>query len=112
MVNDAQVSKWKFGPIQQSLEHVQEMCCLKPTWRAGRERTACTCLWGVSSSSVRQGQGQSPTCLAMQVKIWVHIADPCRWIRPGSLLAAEAKQRTATMYLATGKPILAQACTG
>ena len=36
------------------------------------------------------------------VRVWIHIADPSRWINPGSRLAAEAERRGATLYLPTG----------
>eukprot|EP00191_Tetraselmis_sp_GSL018_P022153 CAMPEP_0177621280 /NCGR_PEP_ID=MMETSP0419_2-20121207/27492_1 /TAXON_ID=582737 /ORGANISM="Tetraselmis sp., Strain GSL018" /LENGTH=807 /DNA_ID=CAMNT_0019121169 /DNA_START=175 /DNA_END=2594 /DNA_ORIENTATION=+ len=36
-------------------------------------------------------------------RLWVHIADPTRWVECGSLLDAEAAQRMATVYLPTGK---------
>ena len=32
-------------------------------------------------------------------KIWVHIADVSRWVRPGSKLSLEAERRMATLYL-------------
>ena len=38
------------------------------------------------------------------VRVWMHIADPSRWISPGSPLAAEAERRGATLYLPTGAP--------
>lgn len=36
------------------------------------------------------------------MQVWVHIADPSRWVAPGSPLAAEARGRTKTLYLPTG----------
>lgn len=33
------------------------------------------------------------------LKIWIHIADVSRWIRPGSLLSIEAERRMATVYM-------------
>ncbi|KAK9841052.1 hypothetical protein WJX81_007873 [Elliptochloris bilobata] len=36
------------------------------------------------------------------VRLWIHIADPSRWVHPGSALAAEAARRASTMYLPTG----------
>ncbi len=35
-------------------------------------------------------------------KIWVHIADPTRLLRPGDELEQEARRRTTTVYLPTG----------
>ena len=35
-------------------------------------------------------------------KIWVHIADPTRWLSPGDTLEAEARRRVTTVYLPTG----------
>jgi exoribonuclease-2 len=39
--------------------------------------------------------------LANGVRYWVHIADPGRWIRPGSPLDLEARRRGTTVYLPT-----------
>ena len=35
-------------------------------------------------------------------KIWVHIADPTRWLTPGDTLDTEARRRATTVYLPTG----------
>lgn len=35
-------------------------------------------------------------------KIWIHIADPTRWVTPGDELDLEARRRSATLYLPTG----------
>ncbi|MEB3291839.1 MAG: ribonuclease R family protein [Synechococcales bacterium] len=35
-------------------------------------------------------------------KIWVHIADPTRWVNPGDALDLEARRRGSTLYLPTG----------
>ncbi len=35
-------------------------------------------------------------------KIWVHIADPTRWLTPGDTLDLEARKRGTTIYLPTG----------
>ena len=35
-------------------------------------------------------------------KIWVHIADPTRWLTPGDTLDKEARKRSTTLYLPTG----------
>lgn len=35
-------------------------------------------------------------------KIWVHIADPTRWMTPGDTLDLEARKRCTTIYLPTG----------
>ncbi|NJM85573.1 MAG: RNB domain-containing ribonuclease, partial [Leptolyngbyaceae cyanobacterium RM2_2_21] len=37
-----------------------------------------------------------------QHKIWVHIADPTRWLTPGDELELEARRRCTTVYLPTG----------
>ncbi len=37
-----------------------------------------------------------------QQRLWVHIADPSRWITPGDPLDLEAKRRGTTLYLPTG----------
>jgi exoribonuclease-2 len=38
-----------------------------------------------------------------RVRYWVHIADPGRWIAPGSPLDLEARRRGTTVYLPTGR---------
>lgn len=35
-------------------------------------------------------------------RIWIHIADPTRWISPGDELDLEARRRSTTLYLPTG----------
>ena len=35
-------------------------------------------------------------------KLWVHIADPTRWVHPGEPLDVEARRRAKTLYLPTG----------
>ena len=35
-------------------------------------------------------------------KLWIHIADPSRWLAPGDVLEAEARKRCTTVYLPTG----------
>jgi len=35
-------------------------------------------------------------------RIWIHIADPTRWISPGDELDLEARRRATTLYLPTG----------
>lgn len=35
-------------------------------------------------------------------RLWVHIADPTRWLVPGDELELEARRRTTTIYLPTG----------
>ncbi|MEL6552113.1 MAG: ribonuclease R family protein [Cyanobacteria bacterium J06621_11] len=35
-------------------------------------------------------------------KLWIHIADPTRWLSPGDLLDTEARRRCTTVYLPTG----------
>lgn len=37
-----------------------------------------------------------------RVRLWVHVADPTRWIRPEVALDLEARRRGSTMYLPTG----------
>jgi exoribonuclease-2 len=36
-------------------------------------------------------------------RLWVHVADPGRWLRPGGALDLEARRRGSTMYLPTGE---------
>ncbi len=35
-------------------------------------------------------------------RLWVHVADPSRWVQPGSVLDLEARRRASTLYLPTG----------
>lgn len=35
-------------------------------------------------------------------RLWIHIADPSRWLTPGDELDMEARRRTTTIYLPTG----------
>ncbi len=35
-------------------------------------------------------------------KLWIHIADPTRWLSPGDVLDSEARKRCTTVYLPTG----------
>ena len=35
-------------------------------------------------------------------KLWIHIADPTRWLTPGDVLESEARKRCTTVYLPTG----------
>ncbi|MFN3360379.1 MAG: ribonuclease catalytic domain-containing protein [Pseudanabaenaceae cyanobacterium] len=35
-------------------------------------------------------------------RIWIHIADPTRWVMPGDALELEARRRATTVYLPTG----------
>ncbi|MGC1305956.1 MAG: ribonuclease R family protein [Phormidesmis sp.] len=35
-------------------------------------------------------------------KLWIHIADPTRWLSPGDTLDTEARKRCTTVYLPTG----------
>ncbi len=37
-----------------------------------------------------------------QHRLWIHIADPTRWLTPGDDLDLEARRRTTTLYLPTG----------
>ena len=37
-----------------------------------------------------------------QQRVWIHIADPSRWISPGDALDREAQRRSTTVYLPTG----------
>jgi exoribonuclease II len=39
---------------------------------------------------------------AGQTKVWVHIADPSRWLTAGDVLDLEARRRSTTVYLPTG----------
>ncbi len=41
-----------------------------------------------------------------RTRLWVHVADPTRWLQPGSPLDLEARRRSSTMYLPTGGDLL------
>ncbi|KAK9915314.1 hypothetical protein WJX75_007493 [Coccomyxa subellipsoidea] len=49
-----------------------------------------------------------------RVRLWVHVADPTRWIRPEVALDMEARRRGSTIYLPTGAIFMfpAQLATG
>ena len=42
-----------------------------------------------------RGEGLPP-------RLWVHIADPTRWLRPNTALDEEARRRAKSLYLPTG----------
>lgn len=44
------------------------------------------------------------------VRLWVHIADPSRWVAPGDELDAHARFATRTLYQPTGAPLSAHRC--
>jgi exoribonuclease II len=44
------------------------------------------------------------------VRMWVHIADPSRWVAPGDELDVHARFATRTLYQPTGAPA-AECCT-
>jgi len=47
----------------------------------------------ISIEQLPAGQGQ---------KLWIHVADPTRWVAPGSGLDGEARSRTRTLYFPWG----------
>jgi len=51
---------------------------------------------GLSWQTVVDGDGE------WHHQIWVHIADPTRWLSPGDELDLEARRRATTLYLPTG----------
>lgn len=36
------------------------------------------------------------------IKVWIHVADPTRWVQPHDALDSEARRRSKTLYLANG----------
>ncbi|KAK9857222.1 hypothetical protein WJX84_010904 [Apatococcus fuscideae] len=89
--------------IEAAAEDVLANPCPDADANVRQDLTHMTVLAIDDASTVEVDDGVSAEVLADgQVKIWAHIADPSRWIGPDSPLAAEAKQRTSTMYLATG----------
>jgi len=62
--------------------------------------------WAVDSADtteVDDAVGLEVTPEGVQ-KLWVHIADPTRWLERGSALDLEAQRRTTSLYLPTGPP--------
>ena len=43
-------------------------------------------------------------------RLWVHIADPTRWLQPGTALDREAARRTTSLYLPTGNSLPSRLC--
>ncbi|MFQ3629356.1 MAG: ribonuclease R family protein, partial [Cyanobacteriota bacterium] len=82
-------------------------CCLNnPPADASRDRLDLTHLkvYTIDDESTREiDDGLSVEFLPDgQHRIWVHIADPSRWITPGDALDLEARRRCITLYLPTG----------
>ncbi|MEL7511885.1 MAG: ribonuclease R family protein [Cyanobacteria bacterium J06554_3] len=77
-----------------------------PPEEAGTKRVDLTHLklYTVDDESTREiDDGLSCETLANgQKKLWIHIADPTRWISLGDLLETEARKRCTTVYLPTG----------
>ncbi|MEL6351383.1 MAG: ribonuclease R family protein [Cyanobacteria bacterium J06627_28] len=77
-----------------------------PPEEAGTKRVDLTHLklYTVDDESTREiDDGLSCETLANgQKKLWIHIADPTRWINLGDLLETEARKRCTTVYLPTG----------
>ena len=60
-----------------------------------------TCSVPMSHAEIDDGLA-AETLAGGGVRVWIHIADPSRWVNPGTPLAAEAERRGATLYLPTG----------
>lgn len=77
-----------------------------PPEEVGTERVNLTHLklYTVDDESTREiDDGLSCETLADgQKKLWIHIADPTRWISLGDILETEARKRCTTVYLPTG----------
>ena len=43
-----------------------------------------------------------------RLRLWVHVADPSRWLQPGDPLDMEARRRATSLYLPTGAGCLAE----
>ena len=43
-----------------------------------------------------------------RLRLWVHVADPSRWLQPGDPLDMEARRRATSLYLPTGAGCLAK----
>lgn len=74
-----------------------------PDASARKDLTALHTVTIDDASTTEIDDGLSAEVLAEGgVRVWVHIADPTRWVDPGSALDLEARRRSKTLYLPTG----------
>ncbi|GAB4433396.1 MAG: ribonuclease R [Cyanobacteria bacterium J069] len=85
---------------------VAQSCLTNPPADSSRDRLDLTHLkvYTIDDESTREiDDGLSVEVLPDgQQRIWVHIADPSRWLTPGDALDLEARRRCITLYLPTG----------
>ncbi|KXZ48125.1 hypothetical protein GPECTOR_30g221 [Gonium pectorale] len=55
-----------------------------------------------STTEVDDGLSVEPAPGGSGIRIWIHVADPTRWIAPGSGLDLAGRERTRTLYLPWG----------
>lgn len=95
-------------PIQfpSRVLEVAQRCLIDPPADSSRDRLDLTHLkvYTIDDESTREiDDGLSVEFLPDgQHRIWVHIADPSRWLTPGDALDLEARRRCITLYLPTG----------
>ncbi len=56
----------------------------------------------VTYSSSGSGDGSDGNEQRQGIKVWIHVADPTRWVQPNDALDSEARRRSKTLYLANG----------
>ncbi|GAB4468848.1 MAG: ribonuclease R [Elainellaceae cyanobacterium] len=85
---------------------VAQRCLTDPPADSSRDRLDLTHLkvYTIDDESTREiDDGLSVEFLPDgQHRLWIHIADPTRWLTPGDALDLEARRRCITLYLPTG----------
>jgi exoribonuclease-2 len=81
----------KVGPPARAARMLCRL--LSPASCAGATTPPC---WGCTSLA------EAAPLATPWAQVWVHIADPSRWVAPGSPLAREAARRSKSLYLPTG----------
>ncbi|MEM8808410.1 MAG: ribonuclease R family protein, partial [Cyanobacteria bacterium P01_G01_bin.38] len=83
-----------------------QQCLLNPPPDRDTERLDLTHLkvYTIDDESTREiDDGLSlETLEGGRQRVWIHIADPTRWLLPGDALDLEARRRSTTVYLPTG----------
>ena len=55
-----------------------------------------------STAEVDDGLSVEHRGEGLQPRLWVHIADPSRWVQPGTLVAEAGAERATSVYLPAG----------
>ncbi|MBW4699920.1 MAG: ribonuclease R [Aphanocapsa lilacina HA4352-LM1] len=86
------------------IEHARKLLENPPVDPASRRDFGRLAIYTIDDESTREiDDGLSLEMLEDGCeKLWVHIADPTRWVQPGDLLEAEARRRATSVYLPTG----------